>query len=421
MRVRLRIAGLLALVFAFMIADSVMQTILPLSMTQTGAVSVALIGVMIAIPQGIGFITALPGTAHGDAHGRARVTAVYAALAAVAAAAIATAAVGQSALWWIAPLALFGLSRLTVWLSILATVSTTGDRLRMQGFNGATQRLAAALAAFVSAAVIAGHAWEWGYALISAACLVVVVLALAVLPRSVRTEEPLATPRASYGVAVSLVRRDGAIQASGLAALSCMTVMLVGNSFFALTMNVSAGELAALVAVLLVTRDLASVLMGMAFKPLVNLVGMSGTVALAVLCGAASMFVLLAAGTALPGIVCAAVLQGTSICLLIGSTNLLAVTSTGTATAGAGLRLAASQIGPSVGALLMPVILAAALGFGGTWLLYTLACGAILLLGGTALFAMRASPTAPNSPDDQVTILMKDGENHEPHQCTRTS
>ena len=411
-----RILGLLTLVFLFVAADSVLQTVLPVSMTETGAASVAVIGIMIAIPQGIGFITALPGTAFGDAHGRARVVALHATIAAMAAGLLAVAASGRSMLWWIAPLLLFGLVRLTVWISILATVSTTGDRLTMQGLNGASQRLAAAAAALISAAVIASQGWEGAYLVICAAFVLMVPLALAVLPRTATRSGPLVTPRASYSVAVSIVRSDRAIRASGLAAMCCMTVMLVGNSFFALTMTVDTGDLAALVAILLVTRDLSSVVIGLTFKQVVNKVGLSGTVTIAVGCAATSMLILAVSGSIIVGVVAAAVLQGTSICLLIGSTNLLAVYSSGVPTAGAALRITASQIGPSIGALIMPIVLAGALGFGGTALLYTLATVTIIVLGAIALLQMRPPRTAPTAttPND----ITKDGDHHEPHHRT---
>ncbi len=411
----IRIAGIIALVFTFTMSDTLMQTILPISLTETGAASVAMIGVLIAIPQGVGFLTAMPGAAAGDARGRGRVVAVCACIGAIATVTISITSVGHSWLWWIVPLLLFGLTRLTVWVSILATISTTGDRLRMQGINGATQRLAAALGALVAATVIARHAWEWGYALIGTGFFALAALALVVMVRPADDAGVSVPTRASYGLAVQLAGRDRAIKAASMAAMSCLTLILVGNSFFALTMDVGAGELAALVALLLVTRDVASVLIGLTFKRLVDTVGLSGTVTIAMACGVTSMGVLAVAGGTPPGIVCAAILQGTGICLLIGSSNLLAVASSGMRTGGPGLRMAASQIGPGIAALLLPVALASALEFGGAGLLYGLAGSCLLVLGLVALSQMRPLRALHTFTVDSVDPKGPEHHDREPH------
>ena len=61
-------------VFLFMFADTLLPTVLPVTLKQTGAASAGLIGLLVALPQGIGFLTALPAAARGDTRGRARIS-----------------------------------------------------------------------------------------------------------------------------------------------------------------------------------------------------------------------------------------------------------------------------------------------------------------------------------------------------------
>lgn len=378
-------------VFCFVFADTLQQTILPLSLAAAGA-SVTLIGIAIAVPQGIGFVTSLPAVAFGDRYGRRVITLIGASIAAVAMFVLAFTSGSPAFVWWMIPIIAFGLTRLVVWIAVLATVSTTNDPFRMQGINGATQRGAAAAAAIVAGVIIATEVWALGFVLVAAGLAAVIPVALRALPtRPVPADDTLPSPARAYGVAIKLASTRLTILASAFVALCCLVVMMVGTSFFGLTLtrSLDPGEIAVIVVTLLLTRDLASIVFGLVFHRLILGVGLPGAIMCAAGCATAGLALLSFAGTSLVVLVLAAVLQGAAVAWCIGTTNILAVGIGPQSRSGAGLRIAASNIIPCIGALCLPLAFAATLQFGGSELLFAVASAIALILGVAAFLLSR--------------------------------
>jgi hypothetical protein len=382
------VVGLFAAVFVFMLADTTLQTILPVTLARTGAASAGLIGVMVALPQGVGFLTALPASAYGDRHGRARLSAI-AAVVAAGGAILAIATVGRSAPWWLLPVLAIGLARLVVWTSVLAMVSTTGDPHRMQGLNGATQRAAAGVAAILCALVVARQAWWVAFCVIAAAFAVLAPLSRSALRRGPVARDATPSPRSSYGLAADLSVRDPALRAASLVALLCTGVMVLGSSFFALTLRGDRDDIARTLAVLLLARDGVSIVVSPFLPRLLRRLGLQGTVALATASGTLGVL-----GLAVPlhhwaWIALTAALQGTCICLSIGCTNLLAVDTRSGRVAGPGLRIASANLAPCLGGLTLPVAMGAILGNLGSAELFVAVAAATAGFGAVALVAIR--------------------------------
>jgi hypothetical protein len=379
-----------AAVFVFMFADTMMQTALPVTLKDTGAASAGVIGAMVALPQGIGFLTALPAAAHGDRHGTVRLAVLSSAVAGVGAC-FALVVVGRSVLWWLLPVLAFGLGRLVVWISILTTVSTTGDAHLMQGFNGATQRGAAAAAAVACTVIIAHEAWRAAYLAIALAYGLLIPLSVVALRRTGLGLDASPDPKDAYRFAVTVSVHDHALRAASLVAVACTGVMILGSSFFALTLHAPHRDVARTLAILLLARDFASILVGPLLPRLLRRLGIEGTVVLATGCGALGVL-----GLALPAdfwavTAVAAALQGACICLCIGCTNLLAVDPRGGLKAGPGMRIAAANLAPCLAGLVLPVAMGAILGrLGGTFLFVSVAV-TTAAFGGVALMAIRSS------------------------------
>jgi len=312
---------------------------------------------------------------------------------------------GSSAfIWWMIPIIAFGLARLVVWIAVLATVSTTDNPFRMQGINGATQRGAAAVAAIVAGIIIATEVWALGFVLVAAGLAAVVPVALRALPRRPPwVDNTLPRPGRAYGVAIKLATTRLTIVASAFVALCCLVVMMVGTSFFGLTLALALdpGEIAVTVVTLLLTRDLASIGFGLVFHRLILKVGLPGTVMCAAGCATVGLALLAFAGTSLVVLVLAAVLQGAAVAWCIGTTNILAVGTGAESRSGAGLRIAASNIIPCVGALCLPVAFAATLQYGGPGALFAVASAIALTLGAAAFLLSRVAlrPVGGNEPD----------------------
>ncbi|MGC5249519.1 MFS transporter [Gordonia sp. DT219] len=378
-------AALFAAVFLFVFADSVVQTVMPVTLEKTGAASAGVIGLMIALPQGIGFISSLPAAAFGDARGRARMVAFTSLLLGAAGLAMAC-LVGASVVWWLLPVIMIGLTRLVAWVSILATVSTTGNPHVMQGLNGATQRGAAAVAAIVAAVVVASGIWQAAFVGVAVAMVALAPLTRSVLPSTGAGYAAGPHPREAYGFARTVVIGDWGIRASSLVAMCAMTVMTLGNSFFALTVDGSPHRIAIILVILLLARDVASILVGTVLPSLLIRLGIGGTVVVAGMCGSSGILMLAIPDLGWALMIVAAVLQGAAVCLCIGCTNLLAVNSTGGRPAGAGLRIAASNLIPCMGALLVPIAMGSTLQHLGRVPMFI---GTALLAGGLGLVAWR--------------------------------
>jgi len=396
------LVALFAVVFLFMFADTVLQTVVPVTLKETGAASASLIGVLVALPQGVGFITALPASAYGDTRGSARMASCAACVAALGSL-VAVAAVGRPAAWWLLPVIGLGLTRLVVWTSVLAAVSTSGDPHVMQGWNGATQRGAAAVAAVATAVVVGRQAWSSAYFGIAVSYALLIPLMLIVLRRTGEGRDLLPRPAESYRFATEAVVRDPAIRASSLVALCAMTVMTLGSSFFALTLDASPRQVASTLAILLLTRDVSSIAVGPLLPRVLRRFGIGGTVVLATACCGAGVAALAVPAQAWPVTAVAGVLQGAAICLCIGCTNLLAVGSRGGRVAGPGLRIASSNLGACVGSLFLPIGMGAVLEHGGRTLLFASAAAVTALLGACARWSIRSHwldrpPVLPSVP-----------------------
>ncbi len=310
----------------------------------------------------------------------------------------AVAAAGRPAAWWLLPVLGIGLTRLVVWTSTLAAVAEGGRPHVMQGLNGATQRGAAAVAAVAAALVVGRQAWSSAYLGIAVSYALLVPLSLVALRRrgdgavagdgAVPGGDRFPPPARSYQFAAEALASETAMRASALVGVCAVTVMTLGSSFFALTQDGSPRKVAGTLAILLLTRDVTSIAVGPLLPPVLRRLGIGGTVVLAAGCGAAGVAVLTVPAPAWPVLVVAAILQGASICLCIGCTNLLAVGYRGRRAAGPGLRIASSNLGVCVGSLLLPVGMGAVLQHGGRTLLFAAVAAVIALVGAGARWSI---------------------------------
>lgn len=355
-------AGLraLRLVAALFVTESLFQLLLPISLADEGRSSGALVGVLLALSQGAGLLVLAPVAARTDRAGRRGTLRVTGPLLAVCSLVLALVETTGSPALWVVPVLLYGFARGAAVTAVLGEVAHSPQGVRVQGFNGAVQRLTAAVAVVIAAVLLArGQAWI-GYAAMAGFGLLVWWLA-AGLPAPADPPPGPLVDTGSYRRAWTLLRGSTALQASSLVSLTVNTTVILGNSFYLLVLDVSAEQAAVWVLALLLCRDVASVLLGPAYRRIHALLGMTGV--LVVMGGAAVSGLLLVALTSgVVGIVLAAVLQGASVALGIASTNLLAI---GDPTGGLALRLAATNYVNLVGCLLLPLcfgLLASTLG-----------------------------------------------------------
>lgn len=389
MRRRLGTGSALALasVFLFVGADSLIQTLLPLALEAADAASPAVIGVMVAVVNGIGLLSALPVSAYGDRFGRRTVLRAGAVVALVACLAMALLS-GQSALWlWCLPILAYGLVRVALMSALLAEVTTSGRPVEIQGLNNVAQRGSAALAAVAATIVIAQGAWAFG--------MVLVALCLALMLPLARA--PLGTVRTDLGPDVHesfrfgwrLLSRERAVLGSSLVALCSVILFVVGNSFFALAVGADARGNAGLVAAFLVSRDATSILLGPVLGRTVRRIGVTAAVLWVGVFGAAGLGLLVVAPHHVPTVVVSAALQGAAASLCIATTNLLAMATATDIPSGPSVRVAAMNACPSIGGLVLPVVLGVLLGGPGAELMFLTAAGLTLVVGVTAWLLVR--------------------------------
>jgi MFS family permease len=393
-------ARVLSLVLVYFTAEAVFQTLLPVSLKAAGA-SGLVIGAFLACSQGIGIVGMPPAAAWGDAHGRAPILRLGGGITALCMLAMAGAVWSGSLAAWIVPLIVYGCARSSTVTTILAVVSGTGDPLRMQGFNSAAQRGAAAAGAVITAVLLARQAYGWGFAAMAGTGCYAAWSAGRVAPRpaaspAARPGPPAAAGRLrdSYRTSLSMLRRERSLQASSLINISALVTTLVGNAFYPLALTLPPERLAIWVLVLLLCRDVTSVLLGPWFRPIARRVGLINVlVAMAVL-STGGILLVAAGGASLPVIAAAAVLQGASQCFAIGSTNLLATQSAPGrvgAQAGRGLRLTATNYGNSVVALILPAALGALFDARGSRAVFLVAAGVTGAATAGAVLLARAS------------------------------
>ncbi|MEY9210739.1 hypothetical protein NI17_013885 [Thermobifida halotolerans] len=377
------VAPVMLMVLILFTVDAVVQTVLPVALAANGLGSGLLVGVFLALAQGLGLLIAPPVNAHADRRGRRGVLAVGGLLIAACAVGVVL-AVGRGAWVWVVVVLGYGLGRGATVVTTLAVVARTGDPYRTQGYNGATQRLAAALAAVLAATVLTDGRWVWAFWLTAAFGIAFALLSLRVAGPGGDPGAGVAVAR-SYPVSLGMLRGDRALQASSLVNLNLACLTLIGNSFYPFVLDVPAGELAGWLLALLLCRDLAAVASGPLFGTVVGRVGMRGVLLLTGGCSVAGLLAV-GLGGGIAGVVVGALLQGVAISTGIGATNILA---TSAREGGTGLRLAATNYLNGVGSVAVPVLLGLSFDLAGAssvFVLGALVCAAlvagVLALGG---------------------------------------
>ncbi|MGW4422452.1 MFS transporter [Streptosporangium sp. NPDC004631] len=382
------VRALLMVVLLFT-TEAMFQTLLPVTLQAAGVASGLLVGVFIAVSQSTGLLVAPPAAALGDSRGRARVL-VVGGLAVAAAAAMLAAVVAGAPIWlWSLPILGYGLARGTVVIVTLGVVARSGDPYRTQGFNGAAQRLASALAALLTALVVLWRGWSAGFLLMAVLALVFAVLAWGVHGRADRDVGVAVPARASYRESLGMLRREKALRASSLINLNLNILVILGNAFYPITLDVPTGELAAWLLILLLCRDLTSVVTGPWFRAVAGILGLRGVVLLSGACAVAGLLVVGVAGGTLAGVVAGAVLHGLAISMGIGSTNILA-TSGGDG--GTALRLTATNYANSIGSSVLPVGFGLVFDLLGPGSVFLFGAGVSLLLGARVLVLTATCP-----------------------------
>ncbi|GAA1000138.1 hypothetical protein GCM10009555_102540 [Acrocarpospora macrocephala] len=376
----------LSMVVLLFTTEAMFQTLLPTAMKAAGVSSGLLVGVFIAVSQGAGLLVAPPAAALGDSRGRGRVLVAGGLAVAATAALLAVPAAGGPVWLWSLPILGYGLARGITVITTLGVVARSGDPYRTQGFNGAAQRLASALAALLTALLVLSEGWSAGFLLMAALALAFAWLARGVHGRADRDAGVAVPARASYRESLRMLRRDPALRASSLLNLNLNTLVILGNAFYPLTLDVPTGELAGWLLILLLCRDLTSVLTGPWFHAVAAVLGLRGVVLLSGACAVAGLLVVGIGGGTLAGVLAGSVLQGLAISMGIGSTNILA-TSGGDG--GTALRLTATNYANSIGSFVLP------LGFGllfdllGPGSVFLSGAGVSLLLGARVLMLTR--------------------------------
>lgn len=381
-----RALGMVLLLFT---TEAVFQTLLPVGMDAAGVGSGLLIGVFIAVSQGAGLFTASPVAAVADHRGRGRVLVVCGLALAASLTGLGAASLGGSAWLWAVPVVGYGLARGATVIITLGVIARSGEPYRTQGLNAATQRLASVLGALLTAVFIMWQGWAAGFWLMAVLVLVFVWLARGVSGRADRDPDAAVPAGEGFAVTLRMLRAERALQASSLINLMINTLVVLGNAFYPLALDVPTAELARWLLVVLLCRDLTSVAAGPLFGILAARIGLRGVIALSGACTVSGLVVVGISGSNAPGVVTGAVLHGIAVSMGNGSTNILATAS---GTGGTALRLTATNHINFIGSMALPISFGLVLDLVGPRSVFLSGAGVTLLLAVGVLILVRPVP-----------------------------
>ncbi|KAA9149396.1 MFS transporter [Microbacterium lushaniae] len=253
----------------------------------------------------------------------------------------------------------FGAARIVGVVGLLAMVARIpGSRTANQGWNGGLQRLGSMIALLVGGVLFASENWAGVFVML------MVMIALwwlfadrsakmsdAQVTRKVRREQP---GRWLLALACVAALRSRRVLAAAALTILILLVLMHGNAFFTMAFagEIDATALSSLVVTTIVLRDGVAVVGGVLYPFVLQRIGSRGMLwALAVLAVLPMPLMILAPSAAVPGAFLAAVASGLMVGWGSATANLLAA---GADSAGAGLRIAASQLPAGIFLLVAP-------------------------------------------------------------------
>lgn len=347
-----------ATVLMVFFTQNMVLTLLPVSIESSGVATGLVLGLLLAATEGLGVVIAPPVAAWADRWGYPAVLRVGGLVTAVSMTLLGFASMTHSIWLWTIPVLLYAFVRTFTMASTLAVVTGMPRVLRAHGVNSVTQRVAAMLAAGLTSLAVIGEWWSWAFWGLALSGLAVALFALR-LPATPQLSAADAVPMSrSYGVSLSMLGREKALQASSLVGVTNRVLLVTGNAFFALAVGTSTPGLAGWLLLFLLARDLTSVICGAAFRPLVVHLGLRGVLILMGLSSVAGLLVIGLLEMSVLSVILGAGLQGIGVFIAIGTTNLLA---TSDQRGGRALRLTSTFYLGSVAALVFPALLGFAL------------------------------------------------------------
>lgn len=352
-----------ATVLMVFFTQNMVLTLLPISIESSGVATGLVLGLLLAATEGLGVLIAPPIAAWADRWGYSAVLRTGGIVTAVSMAFLGFASLTHSIWLWAIPVLLYAFVRTFTMASTLAVVTGMPRVLRAHGINSMTQRVAAILAAGLTSLAVLGQWWSWGFWLLALSGVALAVVAQR-LPMTPLLSHDAAVPvHRSYGVSLSMLGGEKALQASSLVGVMNRVLLVTGNAFFALSIGTDVPGLAGWLLLFLLARDLTSVVCGVVFRPLVIHLGLRGTLVLMGASGVAGLLIIGLFEISFLSVVLGAMLQGVGVFIAIGTTNLLA---TNDQRGGRALRLTSTFYLGSVAALVFPALLGVALdGWGG--------------------------------------------------------
>lgn len=378
------IRRLLLTVFLIFLAQSLTSVLMPIEATGIG-MSASAVGLLVGIPQGVGFITDIPVASWSDIVGR-RLPIIAGSVAGLLAAVLFTSA-GSAGLLGVAVL-VFGISMSLSSGPTLAFVTEAAeprDHARIQGFNGSVQGLSILVGATSAGLLLSAagaRAAFWTMALVMALIGLISYglrertrkgIGLHLRPRSLATR---------YLRVLELIRTERAVRMAGASSLLyTLQLLTLENSFIPLYLIGFRHYAGAVVGLLLATRSLVGVglsaMYGRIFarfglvRPILigNLIGFVGIIMVGLIANPLALVLPFA-------------LQGAGIAFGPATANLLITSATAEEERAIGF--SANSFMGRVGGFAFPIIVGFAIATGGyKWLFIT--AGALGAAGLVAL------------------------------------
>lgn len=384
---------ILATVFVLFAVQTMVSVLVPLVASGTGY-GTTTIGILVAIPVGVGLATDIPFAKLSDVFGRRPAIIAGAAFGATAAVVFVS---GSSLVVLVVGSILLGLALSMAIGPALAFVTEAvhpEQHARIQGFNGAVQGLSALLGAAAVGVLATSAGPALAFLCTAGLWAVAIVLALPIRerPRGGR----LALPAHPVGAIVKpyvrvlrLLRHEPRMVMAGTAALLYgLQFLTVGNAFVPVFLVGTGGYSGADAGLLLGARSLVAALASLSFGFTVRRIGMVKSVVVPNAIGIVGLgLVPLLAGS--PLLLLAFVLQGIGVAFGPATVNLLITTSTSDSERALGF--SAMNVMARTAGVLIPLVLGVAASVGGFTALFTVTeiIGA-LMIASLILLARRS-------------------------------
>ncbi len=293
----------------------------------------------------------------------------------------------------------FGAARIVGIVGLLAMVARLpGSRTANQGWNGGLQRLGSLIALLIGGVLFASENWAGVFIML----MIMIAVWWLFADRSAKASDAQVTRDVSRALprrwalamaCVAALRSRRVLAAAALNILNLLALMH-GNSFFTMAFagEIDAAALSSLVVMTIMLRDAVAVAGGIVYPRVLQGIGSRGMLrSLAVLAVLPMPLIIFVPAAAVPGAFLAAVASGLMVGWGSATANLLAA---GPDSAGAGLRIAASQLPAGLVLLVAPFAFGGAVLGLGVQAAYGLLLLVLTMSGGVMLRASQGTDLA---------------------------